>query len=113
MMRFQRRLQPNTGVNLVPMIDVVLQMVFFFMVSTSFSVNPGISLVLPESTTAEPVAMTNLVVSVISTEEIYLNTKQYNIATIAGALAGISAEQRSELKTIIVEGNKSAPYDLI
>lgn len=112
-MRFQRRLSTHTEVNLVPMIDVVLQMVFFFMVSSTFTVNPGISLVLPESKTSEPVAMTNLVISIISEEEIYLNRTMYNIYTIDSALADISREQRDEIKSIVVEGDKSISYELM
>ena len=72
-MRFKRRLMPQANVDLVPMIDVVFQLVIFFMVSTTFILTPGISLVLPGSTTSEPVVMTKFVVTVISENEIYLN----------------------------------------
>jgi len=112
-MRFQRRLTTHTEVNLVPMIDVVLQIVFFFMVTSTFTVNPGISLVLPESRTSESVAMTNLVVSIISEEEVYLNTTKYNINSLDSALAGLSQETRKEIQTVVVEGDKSVSYELM
>lgn len=112
-MRFQRRLRTNSDVNLVPMIDVVFQLVIFFMVSTTFSVNPGISLALPDSTTAEPVAMTKLVVSIISEEEIYLNQDQYNLYTIDNALASIGDETQEEIQTVVVEGDKNVSYELM
>lgn len=112
-MKFQRRLSTRVDVNLVPMIDVVFQLVIFFMVSTTFSVNPGISLALPESSTSEPVAMTNLVVSILSEEEIYLNREEYNIYNIGNALAEIGQEARDEIRTVVVEGDKNISYDLM
>ena len=112
-MKFQRRLSTKVEVNLVPMIDVVFQLVIFFMVSTTFSVNPGISLALPESSTSEPVAMTNLVVTIVSEEEIYLNQEGYNIYNIGNALASISQEQRDEIQTVVVEGDRNSSYALM
>ena len=79
-MRFKRRLMPQAVVDLVPMIDVVFQLVIFFMVSSTFILTPGISLVLPGSSTSEPVAMSRLVVTIISENEIYLNKEKYNIS---------------------------------
>ena len=72
-LQFRRRLKPTAEVNLIPMIDVVFQLVIFFMVSTTFLVNPGISIVLPGASTSEPVAMTKMVVSIKSETEIFFN----------------------------------------
>jgi biopolymer transport protein ExbD len=48
---FRRRLKPVSTVDLVPMIDVVFQLIIYFMVSTTFILTPGIGIVLPESST--------------------------------------------------------------
>ena len=47
-MRFRRRLTPEARVDLIPMIDVVFQLVVFFMVSSTFMLTPGIKLALPQ-----------------------------------------------------------------
>lgn len=112
-MKFVRRLSTKTEVNLVPMIDVVFQLVIFFMVSTTFSVSPGISLALPESSTSEQVAMTNLVVSIISEEEIYLNKDQYNLYNLGNALGSISQAEQEDIQTVVVEGDKYISYELM
>jgi len=62
-MKFRRRLSPNVNLNLVPMIDIVFQLIIFFMVATTLSISPGIPIALPASTTAEQVVMTKLVVT--------------------------------------------------
>lgn len=113
-MRFKRRLSTRVDVNLVPMIDVVFQLVIFFMVSTTFTVNPGISLALPKSTTSEPVAMTKLVLTVKGEEEIYLNKERYDLTTLDAALAGIHQEiSEEDIKTVVLEGDSQVSYQVM
>jgi biopolymer transport protein ExbD len=104
---------PQTNVNLIPMIDVVFQLVIFFMVSTTFIVNPGIPLVLPGSTTAEPVVMTKLVVTVISRDDIYLNKAHYNLEGLSTGLREISPEERDHIKTVVIEADRTVSYELM
>jgi biopolymer transport protein ExbD len=54
-MKFKRRLTTTSTPDLVPMIDVVFQLVVFFLMSSTFVVSPGIALQLPGSSTTEPV----------------------------------------------------------
>ena len=112
-MRFKRRLSPQANVNLIPMIDVVFQLVVFFMVSTTFIITPGISLVLPDSSTAEPVLMSRLVVTVISREEVYLNKERYTLDGLDESLAALSEDEREEIKTVVLEGDRGVSYSLM
>jgi len=112
-MRFERRLKTRTTVDLVPLIDVVFQLVIFFMVSTTFILTPGISLVLPSSTTSEPVVMTKLVMTVVSKDEIYLNKEKYGIEGLGRRLSELTAEEKEEIKTVVVEGDERVSYTLL
>ena len=112
-MRFRRSLTTRTNVELIPLIDVVFQLVVFFMVSTTFILTPGISLVLPGSETSEPVVMTKLVVTVISKDEIYLNKERYDIAGLGGRLAILTEEEKEEIKTVVIEGDEEVSYSLM
>lgn len=112
-MRFKRRLMPQAIVDLVPMIDVVFQLVIFFMVSSTFILTPGISLVLPGSSTSEPVAMSRLVVTIISENEIYLNKEKYNISGLDKKLASLSSEEKKNIRTVVVEGDRAVSYNLM
>lgn len=111
-MRFKRRLEPRALVDLVPMIDVVFQLILFFLVSTTFAILPGITLKLPESSTAEPTAMTRLAVGVVSRDEVYLNDKRLTMESLDAALAKLSPAQRAEVKSVTLEADKSVPYGL-
>jgi biopolymer transport protein ExbD len=112
-MRFRRSLTTRTNVELIPLIDVVFQLVVFFMVSTTFILTPGINLVLPGSDTSEPVVMTKLVVTVVSDEEIYLNRERYDIISLERRLRMLTEEEKGEIKTVVIEGDESVSYSLM
>jgi biopolymer transport protein ExbD len=116
-MRFTRRLRPRINVDLVPMIDVVFQLVVFFMVSTTFIVTPGIALTFPAAATSEPVAMTRVVVTVVSRDEIYLNKERFDIPALSDKLAELkeagSTGQGEIQRTIVLEGDREIPYRLL
>lgn len=48
-MGFRRKVQESPKVDLTPMIDVVFLLLIFFMISTTFIEQPGLSIDLPES----------------------------------------------------------------
>ena len=112
-MRFKRRLSTQSAPNLIPMIDVVFQLVVFFMVSTTFIITPGISLVLPSSQTAEPVAMSKLVITVVARDEIYFNKERHTLASLSSRLAEITEAEKEQIKTVVLEGDRTISYSLL
>lgn len=112
-MQFQRRLKPQVNINLVPMIDVVFQLVIFFMVSSTFILTPGISIIFPSSTTSEPVVMSKIVVTVVSREEVYFNKEKFEIRELDERLSAITEEERSDIKTVVLEGDRGISYGLL
>ncbi len=112
-MRFRRRLAAETSLNMVPMIDVVFQLIIFFMVATTIIITPGIALVLPSSATAEPTAMSRLVITVVSREEVYINKERYNMRSLNARLAGVTAKERAEIKSVVLDGDRAISYSLL
>lgn len=119
-MQFRRRLSRNANVDLIPMIDVVFQLVVFFMVSSTFIMTPGISLDLPGSTSSEPVVVTRTVVSVVSAEEVYLNRERFtlqdlDLALRSGAARDDEAPTQGEapLRSVVIEADRTVSYELM
>ena len=112
-MRFRRRLSPEARVDLIPMIDVVFQLVIFFMVSSTFMLSPGINMVLPSSTTTEPVLMTELVVTISSQEEIYVNKDKHTLASFGPALENLTDDEKEEIDSVVIMGDRDISYDLM
>jgi biopolymer transport protein ExbD len=112
-MRFRRRLGADMGINMVPMIDVVFQLIIYFMVATTIIITPGIALVLPSSATAEPTAISRLIITVVSREEVYVNKERYTMDSLNARLAGVSETERKEIKSVVLDGDRAISYSLL
>jgi biopolymer transport protein ExbD len=71
-MKFKRNLSIAKGLmDMTPLIDVVLLLLIFFMLSSSFIFNPGVKVDLPEYTSSETLERSDIVVT-ITKELLYL-----------------------------------------
>ncbi|MDX9898598.1 MAG: biopolymer transporter ExbD [Spirochaetia bacterium] len=112
-MTIARRLKPQVNVDLTPLIDIVFQLVIFFMISSTFKTAPGIELILPDSSSSTAITITELSVVAVSEDEVYVNKTR---TTVAGAEALIKAELEGrsiEDVKAVLEADASAPYQLV
>ncbi len=72
-MILRRNKRVGTQVDLIPMIDVVFQLILFFLVSTTFIQLPGISLTLPSSSTADAVETKGITLTVLNNGQMWLD----------------------------------------
>lgn len=89
----------SAQVDLVPMIDIVFQLILFFLVSTTFAMLPGISLNLPESTTSEGVSSGGITITMKENGQIWYKSTQVDLASLNSELAAfdqVSYEERAE-----------------
>jgi biopolymer transport protein ExbD len=113
-MRFRRRFETQATVNLVPMVDVVFQLVLFFLVSTTLALVPGIRLKLPASGTTERVPVRQLVVTIASPTELWMNNEPVADPTeLNDRIAAMSPEDRTALESVIIEADQQVPYGLM
>ncbi|MCQ2575262.1 MAG: biopolymer transporter ExbD [Treponema sp.] len=80
------KIQPN--VDMTPMIDIVFQLILFFLVSTTFAILPGIKLNLPGSKTAEGTAMQGITITASDDGLLYFNEKSVSPDTLKLELMG-------------------------
>ncbi len=112
-MTIERRLKSRINVDLTPLIDIVFQLVIFFMISSTFKTTPGIELVLPESSAASAVTITELTIVAVSEDEVYVN-KARTTASGAEAVVKSELEGRSEDDVqAVLEAGADAPYQLV
>ena len=76
-MKFKRTVQIEKGekLDITPLIDVVLQLLIFFALTSSFVFNPGIKVDIPEYTTAESVKATDLIITITKSNEVFYKNK--------------------------------------
>ncbi len=112
-MIFERRLKPHIHVDLTPLIDVVFQLVIFFMISSVFNIAPGISLKLPQSATAENVEITELRLTVLSEQEIFVNKEACTLKTLEEALKQVMGQSSLKEPVAVLDGKGDIPYQLM
>jgi biopolymer transport protein ExbD len=112
-MSLRPRTQPE--VNLTSLIDVVLLLLIFFMVSTSFVKQSQIEIRLPETESAVEVAETPERIDIMITEtgSIYVNGRELinnRAETIRNALRKVSGGDNSLPLTISADANAKHQY---
>lgn len=81
-----KKSQIRSNVDMTPMLDVVFQLIIFFLVSTTFSVLPGIKMNLPSSTTSEGTSFQGITVSAQEDGSLYFNDKKVDYSSLKNEL---------------------------
>ena len=98
--------------DLTPMIDVVFQLLIFFMVTAVFAVTPGLDIKLPEAEEAQAPEKENLFIVVDQDGNMKLNHQSVTFANLKDKLQ----EKRSLLDNttmIIIQGDERATHGQI
>jgi len=81
-----RRGQIQSNVDMTPMIDIVFQLILFFLVSTTFAILPGIKLNLPTSRTSEGTSIQGITISAGADGSLFFNEKEILIEELGEEL---------------------------
>ena len=81
-----KRGQIKSNVDMTPMIDIVFQLILFFLVSTTFAVLPAIKLKLPSSHTSEGAAVKGITITADENNSLYFNDKPVTMDTLGNSL---------------------------
>ncbi len=99
-MRFVRKAKKaGAQIDLIPMIDIVFQLILFFLVSTTFAMLPGITLQLPSSGTAESATTAGITITMEADGTLWFNQNKVDLAGLGEKLAAfdeVEAEERAE-----------------
>ena len=76
----------RSNVDMTPMIDIVFQLILFFLVSTTFATLPGIKLNLPQSHTAESTSLMGITITADESGALYFNDKEVSMTGLGEEL---------------------------
>ena len=76
----------RSNVDMTPMIDIVFQLILFFLVSTTFATLPGIKLNLPQSHTSESTSLMGITITADESGSLFFNDKEVSMATLGEEL---------------------------
>jgi biopolymer transport protein ExbD len=107
-MRLRRRLEDEGGLLLTPLIDMVFLVVIFFMLNTTLSINPAITVDLPEAYSSQAVIEEQIVVTLTASGEIYIGKQTVERQRFA---ADLKKEMvRLQRTDIILQADAMLPY---
>ena len=81
--RFRKTTPVKAEFDLTPLIDCVFNLLLFFMLTSSFIIQPGIRINLPKALTSETIHDTSLVVTVTDDNLIILNENAVTLEDLA------------------------------
>jgi biopolymer transport protein ExbD len=108
-MRFSVGRRPDPIVDITPMIDIVFQLVLFFMVSTTFVTSPGIQVDLPRSS-AQTVLSDDQDVQVWVTNEGAVYVDQQPVDTAALRRRLLEAAQRDPNTMVVIKADAGVSH---
>lgn len=104
---FIRPKKASLSLDMTPMIDIVFQLLIFFMLSSSF-LNPSLKLTLPKAVQGEDREPEQIIVSADKTGNIYLNTQKVLKEQLKAQLENRFAKDSK--KAVHLRGDAEMPY---
>jgi biopolymer transport protein ExbD len=91
-------------IDIAPLIDIVFQLLIFFMLTSSFVIQPGIKVNLPKAVTSEIVKFENIEILISGENVTYLNG---NVVTI-NELKAYLKQAAKRNQTVLIKADKQA-----
>ena len=103
--RLKRRTEIKKGqLDIAPLIDVVFQLLIFFMLTSNFVFQPGIQVSLPKAITSEVINSENIIVTVTGQDLLFWNDKPITIVDLSSRLREAAADNKS----LLLKADKNA-----
>ncbi|MDI6785851.1 MAG: biopolymer transporter ExbD [bacterium] len=103
-MKFKKALGLKARLEITPLIDVVFLLLIFFLLSSSFVLQPGIKIKLPKAKTTEITEEKEVYITIDKQEHFYLNDKLIHEEKLIKELQKISKQDPNKL--VVVKADK-------
>lgn len=106
--------EPISGINVTPLVDVVLVLLIIFIVTASILLKSAIPIELPKAATAQQRAQSLLAVSVSSAGDILVNGRVSSLDALPAAVNAAAAAKGGDVATVeaFVSADIAARYGL-
>src|SRR5215510_16011283 len=103
--------EEETGIDLAPMLDFVLNLLIFFIITTSFVREAGISVSRPEAQTAVHADSGNILIAIRPNGEIWMDRRQVDLREVRPTIERLHVERPED--TVVVLADKAARSGLL
>ncbi|MGB8353803.1 MAG: biopolymer transporter ExbD [Chthoniobacteraceae bacterium] len=109
-MKLSRTVNYNPALfTVIPLVNVLFLLLIFFALSTTFVLQPGISVTLPYSPFTLSPQRNPLIVSITAGPAIFFHDQRLSIEELGKSLANSGIKNR----TLIIKADHDTPYDLV
>lgn len=103
-MNFERKHKIEPNFNYASLTDIILQLLIFFLITSSFVSSPGIQVQLPKAQTSETQTDRQTVLTITTAGRMYINSEEVTSETLGQKLIPILDQNRTQV--IIVRADK-------
>ena len=111
MRRHHANSEDEAGIDLTPMLDIVFIMLIFFIVTSSFIKEAGITVQTPSADTAENQPRGNILIAVDANGEIWIDRQQMDIRSVRAAVERMRVDQPDS--SVVVQADRDARSGLV
>ncbi len=107
-MKFKRHSKLEYGIeqiDIAPLVDVIFQLLIFFMLSSSFTFQSGINVKLPKAVTSDVIKEENIIITITSENVTYLNG---TIITLAELKNNLKKSYTDNNRPILIKADRRA-----
>ena len=109
-MNFRKKLSVKQGIDLTSMIDIVFNLLIFFMVSTTLTNTPIIKVNLPKSSSSSESEKTeSIFITLANDGKIFLNKEEVVLDELKSKLKELSIEPNATDNIIIIRADEEVP----
>ncbi|HZD53595.1 MAG TPA: biopolymer transporter ExbD [Woeseiaceae bacterium] len=106
-----RRHAPETeehGIDLAPMLDFTINLLIFFIITTSFIKEAGVEVFKPEAVTAEHKESGNLLIAIRANGDVWMDRQRVEMRELRAKIERLHIERPDDTVVIIADRNSDA-----
>lgn len=110
-MEFKRRRRRHSHIDVAPLVDVVFNLLLFFVITYNVVVDPAIRIRLPESQTADSQAAEQVIITLTREGETYVGERVVDLAD----LSSVVQQKLSEVHepSVKIKADQAAPVGML
>jgi biopolymer transport protein ExbD len=98
----------ETGIDLAPMLDFTINLLIFFIITTSFIKETGVTVVKPEAVTAEHRESGNLLIAIRENGDIWMGGDRVELRDLRPLIERLHIERPDDTVVIIADQDSDA-----
>jgi len=109
-MQAKRHTQDNEdhGIDLAPMLDFTINLLIFFIITTSFIKEAGVEVVKPDAQTAEHRDSGNLLIGITENGDIWMDRKKIELRNLQPLIERLHIERPDDTVVIVADKKSQA-----